>query len=265
MLLLSHEGIQPPFNLQGFANKINYDPSKRSGTLQAQRRLEERIRACLKAGRSQVQGEWTGRGKTALQRRKDELLHIVKKDYERAINGLDEVSGRIASSLLVDEDLQEVKRLIGRWAEAFHVQIEHATTTAHVLEIAEDLNRQSTNWRDYAIKIVISGDLPVASSLTVGNLGFEETQILTRNSPIRRFHLQLQMAELQARYDTETRRIGALDKDIGQALDIVRIQILEEQRAERVATREEIVLFIEKIETFLEIAVTGPKSKSSPT
>lgn len=61
-------------------------------------------------------------------------------------------------------------------------------------------------------------------------------------------HLLQQKMELKAKYDTLSRRIAALDTDLGRALDSLSRQILEEQRKEFAAQREEIAAQMTRIE-----------------
>ncbi len=60
-------------------------------------------------------------------------------------------------------------------------------------------------------------------------------------------HLTTQQAELQRRYDTLTRRIAALDTDIGRELDSERKLVLTERRAELAAEREQVAQDLERI------------------
>jgi hypothetical protein len=61
-------------------------------------------------------------------------------------------------------------------------------------------------------------------------------------------HLAQQQSELQSLYETVSKRIAALDTDLGRALDSLSRQVLEEQRKEFVAQREEIVAQMARIE-----------------
>lgn len=55
-----------------------------------------------------------------------------------------------------------------------------------------------------------------------------------------RRHLELRQVELQKRYDTMSRRIAAIDTDIGRELDSLRRQILDERRSELAAERDQV-------------------------
>lgn len=61
-------------------------------------------------------------------------------------------------------------------------------------------------------------------------------------------HLETQRGELQQRYTTLTKRIAALDTDIGRATDSMHKQILEERRADLVRERIEVEKDLEEIE-----------------
>lgn len=63
-----------------------------------------------------------------------------------------------------------------------------------------------------------------------------------------RRHLETQRGELQQRYTTLTKRIAALDTDIGRATDSMQKQILEERRADQVGERIEVEKDLEEIE-----------------
>jgi hypothetical protein len=52
-----------------------------------------------------------------------------------------------------------------------------------------------------------------------------------------RKHLTNELQEQQARYDTATKFIQLLDKDIAQTLDLDRRYVLEQKRADRVTDR----------------------------
>ncbi|MBK9612456.1 hypothetical protein [Candidatus Amarobacter glycogenicus] len=56
------------------------------------------------------------------------------------------------------------------------------------------------------------------------------------------------MAEWQRRYETLSKRIAALDKDLGRTLDSETKVVLEERRQELVAAREQAAEGIAQIE-----------------
>ena len=70
-------------------------------------------------------------------------------------------------------------------------------------------------------------------------------------TPSERERLKAELARLQTQYDTWTRRIAALDADIGRALGSLEKQVLEERRAELVAEREKVAGQMQEIETRL--------------
>lgn len=70
-------------------------------------------------------------------------------------------------------------------------------------------------------------------------------------SRFQRMNLETQLAELQTSFETVTRRIKALDIDIGRAMSAADNQIFEERKAERVAERDEIVHKVAEIEAQL--------------
>ncbi|MBK7199444.1 hypothetical protein [Candidatus Amarolinea dominans] len=61
-------------------------------------------------------------------------------------------------------------------------------------------------------------------------------------------HPQQQLAEWQRRYETLSKRIAALDKDLGRTLDSETKFVLEERRQELVAEREQAAEEIAQIE-----------------
>lgn len=63
-----------------------------------------------------------------------------------------------------------------------------------------------------------------------------------------RRHLETQRNEQQQRYATLTKRITALDTDIGRATDSMHKQILEERRADLTQERSEVEKALEEIE-----------------
>jgi hypothetical protein len=60
-------------------------------------------------------------------------------------------------------------------------------------------------------------------------------------------HLKTQQHELRRRYDTLTRRIAALDTDLGRELDSERKLVLAERRVELAAEREQVAQDLEHI------------------
>ncbi|HSN78466.1 MAG TPA: CHAT domain-containing protein, partial [Anaerolineae bacterium] len=67
-------------------------------------------------------------------------------------------------------------------------------------------------------------------------------------SRFQRMNLETQLGELQTNFATVTKRIQALDIDIGLALSAADRQVFEERKAERVAERDGIVQKIAEIE-----------------
>ncbi len=63
-----------------------------------------------------------------------------------------------------------------------------------------------------------------------------------------RKRLEDELARLQTQYDTYTRRLAALDTDIGRALGSLEKQVLEERRTEVEAERQQVVDQIQRIE-----------------
>ena len=64
-------------------------------------------------------------------------------------------------------------------------------------------------------------------------------------------HSQQQLAEWQRRYETLSKRIAALDKDLGRTLDSETKIVLEERRQELAAAREQAAEGIAQIEKML--------------
>ena len=63
--------------------------------------------------------------------------------------------------------------------------------------------------------------------------------------------LRNELMELQDKYDTLSQRIVARDKEIGRTLDLVRKQILEEERVDWAKEREHVASRMTEIETTL--------------
>ena len=68
-------------------------------------------------------------------------------------------------------------------------------------------------------------------------------------------HLKTKRGELQRHSDTLTKRIAALDTDIGRALDSMQRQVLEERRNDLATERDQVESEIEETERQL-----GPKT-----
>ena len=67
-------------------------------------------------------------------------------------------------------------------------------------------------------------------------------------TPSERERLQAELSRLQSQYGTWTRRIAALDTDIGRALGSLEKQVLEERRSDVVAERERVAGQMQEIE-----------------
>jgi len=72
------------------------------------------------------------------------------------------------------------------------------------------------------------------------------------SGPSAQRHLRQQLAEWQARYETLSKRIAALDKDLGRTLDSETKVVLEERRQELVAEREQAAEEMAQIEGQLQ-------------
>lgn len=83
-------------------------------------------------------------------------------------------------------------------------------------------------------------------------------------SPVEEKHLRKQSGELQERYDTLTKRIAALDIDIGRALDSRTKQVLEEERAEKDAERNQVATKMANIERQRNEPTSAPPIGSPP-
>jgi hypothetical protein len=66
-------------------------------------------------------------------------------------------------------------------------------------------------------------------------------------------HLQQQLTELQGRYETLSKRIAALDKDLSRALDSEAKLVLEERRQELVTERARVTDDMTRIERLLGV------------
>lgn len=70
-------------------------------------------------------------------------------------------------------------------------------------------------------------------------------------TPGERERLKTELSRLRTQYDTWTRRIAALDTDIGRALGSLEKQVLEERRTEVVSEREKVAGEMQEIEARL--------------
>lgn len=70
----------------------------------------------------------------------------------------------------------------------------------------------------------------------------------TSFSPSQRLHLETQRSELQKRHTTLTRRIEAIDTDIGRELDGERRLVLDERRRDLASEREQVIASLAGIE-----------------
>ena len=68
------------------------------------------------------------------------------------------------------------------------------------------------------------------------------------SGPAAQRHLRQQLAEWQGRYETLSKRIAALDKDLGRTLDSETKVVLEERRQELIAEREQAAEQMAQIE-----------------
>ena len=89
-------------------------------------------------------------------------------------------------------------------------------------------------------------NIPIAASVDSTNRNAAGNQ--NRQSDANRRHLWQLHVELLGRYDTISKRIMALDTDLGRAMDSLSRQVLEEQRKEFAAQREEIAAQMARIE-----------------
>lgn len=80
--------------------------------------------------------------------------------------------------------------------------------------------------------------------------------------PSERRHLETQRRELEEHYETLTRRLAALDTDIGRELDSERRLVLEDRRAELSAKRDENADRLEDVERLL--MAQAPPGSTSP-
>ena len=76
-----------------------------------------------------------------------------------------------------------------------------------------------------------------------------------------RERLETQHDELKRSYETLTKRIQALDLDIGREHDTEKKQTLVERRAERVSEREEVITKLEEVEQQLAGQTVVPPTK----
>jgi hypothetical protein len=83
-------------------------------------------------------------------------------------------------------------------------------------------------------------------------------------TPSERERLKAELVRLQTQHDTWTRRIAALDTDIGRALDSLQKQILEERRGDLVAEREMVIGQMQEIETRFRSAEVMPTPPIDP-
>ena len=87
-----------------------------------------------------------------------------------------------------------------------------------------------------------------ATEAPPASAGAPTPQALTSSA---RERLEAELARLQTQYETWTRRIAALDTDIGRALGRLEKQVLEERRGEVVTEREKVASQMQEIEARL--------------
>ena len=93
--------------------------------------------------------------------------------------------------------------------------------------------------------------LALASASTGSPAGYS-TAPAEALTPSERERLKAELARLQAQYDTRTRRIAALDTDIGQTLGSLEKQVLEERRGGVDAERQKVADQMQRIEALLD-------------
>lgn len=85
----------------------------------------------------------------------------------------------------------------------------------------------------------------------IQSLGIRAVKSSSVLIPGQRQRLEAELARLLTQYETWTRRIAALDIDIGRTLNSLEKQVLEERRGEVVAEREKVADQMEEIEAKL--------------
>lgn len=79
-----------------------------------------------------------------------------------------------------------------------------------------------------------------------------------------RQRLEDELARMQTQYETYTRRLAALDTDIGRALNSLEKQVLEDRRADLLSERQKIADQMDAIEGRLAVRQDLPYSGQSP-
>lgn len=132
-------------------------------------------------------------------------------------------------------------------------QLEHLEEEISALETQETAPAPSTVEASSATPELVRGtaDEAPASSEASPQAGEPVKQRESAMTLGQRRRLQSELSRLQGQYDTWTRRITALDTDIGRALDALQKQVLEERRADLLAERDLVAQQIEDIETQL--------------
>lgn len=92
------------------------------------------------------------------------------------------------------------------------------------------------------------GSAPQVTADPGSALAGRATGALPPSSDATTRHLRLQLTELQNRYETLSKRIAALDTDIGRELDSERKLVLQERRSDLAAERDQVMAELAEVE-----------------
>jgi len=155
-LLLIRQDTEAPFNLKGRANTVTYDPSNFRAAKKAQQELTTRVQACLASYTRRLDETPENEEQAkALQEKKEDLQVSLDQAYKQIVS---EIDTYVQQEWSTDErsrrkeDIQKMKQLVGREAEAYLNTIEEAQTINDLDNLGQQLLEKSQSWYNDALK-----------------------------------------------------------------------------------------------------------------
>ncbi len=158
-LLLIHQNTEAPFNLKGRANTVTYDPSTFRSAKGAQQELTTRLQACIESYTRRMHETTENEEQAkALQAKKEELWASLDQAYKQVVSKID---AYVQQEWPADErthrkeDIQKMKQLVGREAEAYLNAIGEAKTISDLDKLDQQLIEKPQQWYNSALEHII--------------------------------------------------------------------------------------------------------------